>query len=230
MKKKPVLLAMLSLFALVTLVATSFSEAPNVAQTRAAARKTMQDGNFKDAYIALRKLCLDKEGDVNATAEDVALAVQCLNNLGRTSEVDEFLEASVKAHANHWQVLRSVAQQYLNAQHQGFIIAGKFERGNHRGGGNMAHAIERDRVRALQLFVQAVPLAAKDDNKPEVSRFYVEFGSAFLSNRGIQEAWRLQVLTDLTQLPDYDEGWPQWQQYNGAPVDEAGNPIYYKTP
>lgn len=230
MKKKPVLLAMLSLLSLVALVATSFSEAPNVAQSRAAARKTMQDGNFKDAYTALRKLCLDKGSDVNATAEDVALAVQCLNNLGRTNEVDEFLEGTVKAHADHWQVLRSVAQQYLNAQHQGFIVAGKFERGQHRGGGHVVHATERDRVRALQLFVQAVPLAVKDDNKPEVSRFYVEFSNGFLNNRGIQEAWRLQVLTDLAQLPDYDEGWPQWQQYNGAPVDEAGNPVYYKTP
>ena len=134
MKKKPVLLAMLSLLALVALAATSFSEAPNVARTRAAARKAMQDGNFKDAYAALRKLSLDKESDVNATAEDVALAVQCLNNLGRTNEVDEFLEGTVKAHADHWRVLRSAAQQYLNAQHQGFIVAGKFERGNHRGG------------------------------------------------------------------------------------------------
>ena len=58
----------------------------------------------------------------------------------------------------------------------------------------------------------------------------MEFSNAFLNNRGIQEAWRMQVLSDLTQLPDYDEGWPQWQQYNGAPVDEAGNPVYYKTP
>lgn len=231
MKKSETLyLGLCSLLAIVALVATSFSEAPDVAQTRAAARKTMQDGNFKDAYTVLRKLCLDKASDPAATAEDVGLAVQCLNNLGRTSEVDELLEGTVKVHSKHWQVLRSAAQQYLNAQHQGFIIAGKYERGHHRGGGRVAHSTERDRVRALQLFAQAVSLAAKDDNKPEVSRFYVEFSNAFLNNRGIQEAWRLQVLTDLAQLPDYDEGWPQWQEYNGAPVDEAGNPVYYKTP
>ena len=229
-KSKSALLGVLGLITLVALVTTSFSEPPDLAQQRAAARKTAQEGNWKDAYAVLQKLCLNAESDPQATAEDVVLAAQCLNNLGRSNEVDELLEGTAKVHKDKWQVLKAVAQQYLQNQHHGYIIAGKFERGHHRGGGSVAHATERDRVRALQLFVQAVPLAAKDDNKPAVAQFYLEFSNAFLNNRGIQEAWRMQVLSDLAQLPDYDEGWPQWQQYNGAPVDEAGNPVYYKTP
>ena len=41
---------------------------------------------------------------------------------------------------------------------------GKFERGRHRGGGQLVNASERDRVRALQLMVQAMPLAQQDDD------------------------------------------------------------------
>ncbi len=44
------------------------------------------------------------------------------------------------------------------------------------------------------------------------------------------EAWRLQSLTDLDKLPDYDEGWGYGGEAQGAPVDAAGNPILYAVP
>src|SRR5262249_31167245 len=40
-----------------------------------------------------------------------------------------------------------------------------------------------------------------------------------------------QYLTDLTQLPDYEEGYNNYGgNQRGAPVDADGKPIYYKTP
>lgn len=219
-----------SLLGLVVIVATSFSEAPNVAEQRAKFRKTMQEGNFKDAFEGFKGLVLNPENDQQATAEDLTLATQCLHNLGRTNEVDDFVEEAVKIHKDHWRVLRAAANQYLVTPHHGFIVAGKFERGNHRGGGAVAHATERDRARALQLYLQAMPLAQKDDAKKDVALYFTEFSNAFLNNRGIYEAWRFQVLTDLATLPDYEEGWPGYRQYNGAPVDEKGNPVYFTSP
>jgi len=51
-----------------------------------------------------------------------------------------------------------------------------------------------------------------------------------LSNRGFSEAWRMGYLTELDQLPDYD----QISFYNsatqGAPVDGDGKPIFYHEP
>ena len=45
------------------------------------------------------------------------------------------------------------------------IVAGKFYRGPHRGGdGRWVNTMARDRVRALQLMVQALPNARKDDD------------------------------------------------------------------
>ncbi len=53
---KQTTLGIISLLAVVAAVATSFSEPPSVSQQRQAARKQMQDGNWRDAYNVLAKL------------------------------------------------------------------------------------------------------------------------------------------------------------------------------
>ena len=54
-----------------------------------------------------------------------------------------------------------------------------------------------------------------------------------LNNRGYGESWRLQYLTDLKTLPDYEQGWG-WEyggrQSSGAPVDADGNPVFHHVP
>lgn len=62
----------------------------------------------------------------------------------------------------------------MQFQHQGFMNAGEFWRGQHRGGGKVVNAVERDRVRALQLMNQALPLAVKDENHAEVGDFLLD--------------------------------------------------------
>ena len=90
--------------------------------------------------------------------------------------------------------------------HNGVIVAGKFERGPHRGGGKFSNAFARDRVRSLQLMTQAIDAAKNEPNKQELGNLYLDFAHFWLSP-GFQEAWRLQALTDLKQLPDYDENY-----------------------
>ena len=92
---------------------------------------------------------------------------------------------------------------------QGVIVAGKFYRGGHRGGdGRWVNASARDRVRALQLMMQALPNARKDDDHAKVAGYLLAWADMLLNNRGYQESWRLQYKTDLAVLPDYEEGWP----------------------
>ncbi len=196
----------------------------------AKAQKLMQQGNFKEAYDIYRTLCLDGEIDGPKVSEFLPMAVQCLYNLGRVKEVDDLIESTAKAHADEWRVLDTAARMYLEAPHQGFMIAGKYERGYHRGGGEVANSMERDRVRALQLSVQAMPLAQKDDNKKAVSDFFLRLSEQLLANRGIHEAWRLAALSNIAELPDYEEGYPYYRNYNGAPVDAEGKPIYHSLP
>lgn len=197
---------------------------------RSKLHQEFRNGNYRDAYEGFRKVLLSAESDPRHVAEDLPLAVQALIQLGRGAEVDALLENVVEAHKERWRVLQAVAEQYLGIEHQGFIIAGEFHRGGHRGGGKLVNSVERDRVRALQLLNQAAPLAVKDDQKSEVAAFFYTLANALLNNRGYSEAWRLQYLSNLEKLPDYDEGWYYFRDYQGAPVDAEGNPVFHDSP
>ncbi|MDZ7617613.1 MAG: MG2 domain-containing protein, partial [Patescibacteria group bacterium] len=105
-------------------------------------------------------------------------------------------------------------------------------RGPKRGdqGGNPVNSVERDRVRALQLMTQAWPLARQDDHHAAVGGYLLSMARVLLNNRGFSESWRLQYLTDLSRLPDYEDGWHYGSRTGGAPVDEDGNPVMHHVP
>jgi uncharacterized protein YfaS (alpha-2-macroglobulin family) len=233
MKSLRVLLASLAILTCLALVAAArlAEQAPGAARPDAAAMdKKYQEGNFKEAYEGFRTLALEAGAARDRVGHYLTMGAASLASLGRIDEIDEFRESVIKVHSQNWRLLLTAAENYLNVEHSGFIIAGKFQRGPHRGGGKVVNSFERDRVRALQLMVQAMPLAAKDSNKADVARFYLTFARNLLSNRGYYEAWRLQYLTDLAILPDYEEGWRHYGEPKGAPVDENGAPIYHQVP
>ncbi|MCC6127189.1 MAG: alpha-2-macroglobulin [Pirellulales bacterium] len=200
------------------------------AKIRGQMRKNLQSGNYKDAFEGFSKLALHPHDEPRLVGEDLNNAAACLQNLNRLDELDDLREKVVEIHKNNWRLLGSAAQNYMIYDHHGFIVAGKFHRGNKRGGGKLVNAQERDRIRALQLMVQALPLAQKDDDHGEVSGFLLSLGEMFLNNRGYGESWRLQYLSDLKTLPDYDPGWGYYREGAGAPVGEDGKPIYHTTP
>ena len=179
--------------------------------------KKYQEGNYKEAYEGFRKLALEEKAARDRVGHFLNMGVTSLLALGRTDEIDEFRESVIKTHAQNWRLLLAAAESYLNTEHSGFIVAGKFYRGPHRGGGKVVNSFERDRVRALQLMADAMPLANKDANKADVAQFYLALGRHLLSNRGYHEAWRLQYLTDLEMLPDYEDGWHYQGEAKGRP-------------
>ena len=111
--------------------------------------ETFRQGNYKDAYEGFRKLAFDPENNSRLVGDDLSTAVLCLENLDRADEIDDLLEDVVKVHQGDWWLLWHAAQNSMSIPHQGFIVAGKFYRGNHRGGGRMVNSVERDRIRAL---------------------------------------------------------------------------------
>ena len=205
-------------------------EQPQNQPQRDALQKVFQAGNYKDAYEGFRKLALDPTGNPLKVGDDLRAAVQCLQQLGRVDEIDSLIEGIIDAHQTNWRLLWAAAALYQEIPHHGFMIAGKFQRGDHRGGGQVVNAMQRDRVRALQLMAQAWPLARKDDDHRAVGDYLLSFAQMLLSSRGQEEAWRLQYLTDLGQLPDYEEGWGYYQPSRGAPVDEQGTPVFHHVP
>ena len=227
MKRFGILLGIVTLVALS--LGSSFSEEAKSTpdSMRGTATKLQNDGNFKEAYELFSKLALGKQ----AEPSDVAHAVDCLNRLNLLNEFDSFLESVVKAHPTDPEMLRQVAEQYFYAPHYGYIVAGEFQRGRHRGGGRYIHTDERDRVRALQLMSDAMPLLLNQDKSDQgkISNFFDSFASMLIGNRGYDEAWRLQYLTDLNTLPDWGEQ-DFYGSSAGAPVDADGTPIYYTVP
>jgi uncharacterized protein YfaS (alpha-2-macroglobulin family) len=220
----------LSLFSAVVWLAAADRAAPQ----RDTLMRAYHAGNFKDAYEGLRKLALDPKDDPAQVSQDLTTAITCLQRLGRSNEIDDFREAVIDAHKGNWRLLDTAAESYVSNQmeHYGFIVAGKFYRGGHRGGGRYVGTVERDRTRALQLMQQAMPLTAKENDKPALARFHMHFAQILLNGAGWHDAWRLQYLTDLQQLPDYQEGYSWYNRGNtrGAPVDADGKPIYYRVP
>ncbi|HUY36157.1 MAG TPA: MG2 domain-containing protein [Pirellulales bacterium] len=202
-------------------------------QRRAAAQKLFDEGNFKDAYEGFRKLALDAADEPRQVGHDLRMATDSLKKLGRPNEIDAFREQAIALHARNWRLLQAAAENYLSVEHYGGIVAGKFERGSYPGLVlvGLAQANDRDRVRALQLLVEALPLLAQEPDRAAVADFYLVFARAILDNFGNGDGWRLQTLTNLAELPDYEQvRWYYRRAATGAPVRPDGTPIYYAAP
>ena len=168
------------------------------------------------------------------TAEPHARVVAVVAVVAHHPDLTGLGGVRLKAHPDNWKLLKEAAELYQSGEHWGFIVAGQFERGAHRGGGKHVTSMARDRVRSLQLLQQAMLLAVKSDNKAEVGRFFVQFANSMQA----VEAWRLQTLTDLGSLPDYDDsnqlfgrgrfGWGA--DTKGAAVDAEGQPVFHHLP
>ncbi|MCA9096796.1 MAG: alpha-2-macroglobulin, partial [Planctomycetaceae bacterium] len=202
---------------------------------REAALKKFNDGNFKEAYQDLRRITLDPKVDPYSVGGLLETAIQALNNLGLSDEIDEYREAVIEAQSKNWRLLQAAANSYLYGDHHGVVIAGKFYRGGRREGGEFAQTQERDRGRALQLFEQARKLILQEtddsrSDKEAVGQLYLQYASALYSLHG--QGWKLFDLTDLNVLPDIEVGYGSRFDHSQtfAPVDPDGNPLFHAVP
>ncbi|MDR3234629.1 MAG: alpha-2-macroglobulin [Planctomycetaceae bacterium] len=196
------------------------------------ADKLIREGLHKDALDLLRPWMLDAKNVTEST--DVRTAVKrvadTLQQLNQSAEIDAFLEEAAEIHKNNRRVLRAVADTYRLIPHYGVIVDGKFQRGPHRGG-NAVDSSRRDRIRALQLYTAILPmLPKKTENQVHEAEFFLNFADIFLETRQFGGAWQLQILSDLTLLPDYEERRYRYAGASYAPVDEDGNPVFYYVP
>jgi uncharacterized protein YfaS (alpha-2-macroglobulin family) len=217
---------------LLLLAASGWAADATHQQIRKKADKTYTDGNWKNAFDLYHRLCLEIKNDPKRVGKDFIQAWQSLRQLNRLNELDAFRENVIQRHADNWRLLLDAARSYSQNTHWGYMVAGEFHRGHHRGGGKYVNAVARDRVRALQLMQQAVGQAEKDPSTSEAAQFYIQFAGIFQQHRGTRQAWRLQYLTDLTRLPDYEPGYGYEydSRTRGAPVDAEDQPVYYRLP
>ncbi len=201
------------------------------APERAKADLLTKQGNWRDAFDAYSKLALDPTDEEKLVGGDLKNALTSLQRLGREDEVDPLFEKVVEIHKANWRLQREAAQAINTLQHFGYVVSGKFFRGNHRGGGQYVNSMLRDRVRSLQLMTAAVAQSKNETDKSELANFYFEFAKAWQQGNGYYPSWRMQDLTDLTVLPDTEEGWNYYGgSTGGAPVNADGTPVYHVVP
>ena len=74
-----------------------------IPEQRTKAGKLMNDGNYKEAYELYRGLALDPANQSGGeAANDLNGALQCLNNLGRTHEIDALREEVITLSKDNW--------------------------------------------------------------------------------------------------------------------------------
>ncbi|HAD59944.1 MAG TPA: alpha-2-macroglobulin, partial [Planctomycetaceae bacterium] len=184
-------------------------------------------------------------------SDDLKNAVDCLKRVNRVKEFDALIEDAVEAHGDNWRLLHRSAELLTRhgVPNMGFLVAGDFERGYRRGGGKQVSSSARDRVRALQLLVRTVELMEKDKSasgKEKATTYRLQ--ADIIGQVQMEGAWKLQDLTDIDELPDYDEaggfgggrglfsiptqfgrGFLMGSD-NGAPVDADGRPVFHQMP
>ena len=213
---------------------TAGAEGNQSNQKLSAANKLRSDGNYKEALDAYQRILELGELPSPDLTKALAGSLECLQRLNRAYQTDEFREKLVKQYSQDWRMLSTIAQTYDEVDQWGYRISGEFRRGNQRGGGKVINADARDRVRALQLFQQAVELLEDEPatkKYPEAATLLLSYAEAMLYNNQYDQSWRLQILTDLSVLPDYDEGWNSFYGGpQGAPVTAEGEPVYFAVP
>ncbi len=94
-------------------VSAALSEKPTTTANRAALKKQLEAGNFKDAYEGFRRSgprSGRRSAEGRRRSEPAATALQ---QLGRIDELDDFREAVIRTHAKNWRLLWAAAETYL---------------------------------------------------------------------------------------------------------------------
>lgn len=192
--------------------------------------KLYEQGRWKEALDGFKKYISEDPVKPDDNVKNAfEKSVECLSRLGNINEFDELAESSVKKHPVNWKLLVRVASEYTHIRHDAYIINDTVSRIVYKSGGRYADLSARDRVRAIQLFVQAEPLLNKDGvSDKEKFDFYMAFAGSIMNMRDSGNAWKLQVLTDIAKLPEPESG--RYSDERRAPVDKEGSPVYYKLP
>ncbi len=190
----------------------------------AKAEKASKDANYKEAFELYKKFIFNLENSNSDKLTDaIYYGISSLESF-KISEFDGFLEKVVEKYPKNWKVLKGVAWAYNHSNnHYGYIVAGKFYRGYHRGGGDIKYCYKRDKVRALQLYQQALKLVLKNGSNNDKASLCNQIAETYSGKQ-------FQYLTDLTTLPDYEDEYYYNQSSKGASVDIDNNPIFYKIP
>lgn len=195
------------------------------AQTDAEIEALSKQGNHKEA-ADLGKLALAKP---EASGRILEVTVAAFAQLSFFTEQEAVIEEAVKRHPKKWDILLEAGKAYSILPREGMLIDGKYQRGQYGARGKRVQSGLRDRVRALQLLVDAWNNLPADVDVASSGKLMAALASEV--SREYQDtanAWSLLHLTDLTTLPDFDDESGLDEPASGYPVDTEGKPIFFR--
>lgn len=220
---------------LFAIASVSQAMAQDVAAWRKERDKLNDRGMHREVVDQYRETLIDMSDE--QSGHDLRVAMNnLLHSLNAWGEFDGLIEDAIEKHADNAHFLIAAAQEYQRVVHGGRLIAGEFERTpqrwNRRRGMNPGAVPEaaagsyvdtafRDKVRALQLLRQALPHA--EDDKTRLAAW-----SVISESLREGDAWKLQTLTPLDELPEWGEPGPEGGT-EGAPWSGEG-PVLYQVP
>ena len=108
------------------------------------------------------------------------------------------------------------------------MIAGEFSRGQHRGGGKVVHATARDRVRALQLYRNAMKLAQYRKRQSEPAEMLRQFAEAIILRQPKPGGCSRSPIS--TSCPTTKKAGTTAANSKARRLMPHGNPIFYAVP
>ncbi|MBU8902494.1 MAG: hypothetical protein KOO69_07125 [Victivallales bacterium] len=210
-----------TLFLFVFVISCSSFAAENWRALEKKAEIEMRNNNCKDAFYLYKKILLEHK----ASSWMYRNAVKSLTKARLEDEFDGFFTAVIKKYGKDPKMLIALAKSKMRVADYGYIIAGEFVRGSHRGGGQRVSSLERDRVEALRLLLGVL-------KKNRTEKFYDVFKNIIMWGRNYNQAWKLQYLTNVNKLPDYEKRNRYYYGFGaqGAPVGADGKPVFYHIP
>lgn len=201
-----------------------------VKEDRAKAAALRADGNWKEA-LALSQTLLSEISD-EKSGDDFDGAMACAYKLPQGGLVDGIFDLVDEHHLENASVLLKAGNMCHTMGHDGMVIGGEFIRGRRQWqqGAEYGNAETRDRVRGLNYLIRALKLA-KENQKNQL--ILEGLGNLLIKGRQFNQSWRLQILTDLNEVPEIDVS-SRYHHHSsgtgGAPVDENNKPVFYEIP
>ncbi|MDD4537907.1 MAG: MG2 domain-containing protein [Lentisphaeria bacterium] len=207
--------------------------AQNVDTKLTEANKLKAAGNYREALTIYQELLTAPREQTPSYHAEAAFgaATECLERLNEIAKWDALLADCVALRPGDWQLALAVDEAMESIPHYGHVVAGEFRRGDQRGG-------NWEQFRRVELYDRRVQLRLFRDSYENFLRdlpgmgsvdqliYWVHYASAWQDWR----AWRLQVLTDIDTELDVTSAEEDVADLPGAPVDEKGEPIFYKVP
>ena len=203
------------------------AQTPAEKETIAKIRKLMEEGNFKEsadaARAALEAIPAKSQSEAIGTLWNMYRASLFSNN-----RVKEYDDAFAFVTARFPKNVSLAAELNANVTSYGFFFNNTFTRGSNRGNaGRRVNSTARDRVENLR-FMASASEEAKNVSKPLQIKYYRALASLICRNQSGSQSYKLQALTDLTVLPDYDDG--DFGSSSRPPVNKDGSPVLYSCP